>query len=156
MNPTAEQAEQFALMLQAGLPAAEALLYFLPEEQREQADPGQVALWAKKWANSKAVAKAMVGLQQGEWSALDPKRRIELALEKHYNEMAYFLYTHNYVDLNAALDRAKADTCRVALEAKLAGLSGSTNALAAFWQDVSSGKLTLAGAPQKLGAPLKH
>lgn len=129
--PDAEQAQQFALMLQTGVPAADAVRYFLPED----AHPDAVKDVAERWARCAAVRDAQVELNGGEWSALTPEGRIQQALEKHYNEMAYYLYTTNYGELDGA-KRSKADSCRIALEAKLAGMQGKMDALARFYMDM--------------------
>lgn len=139
MTPTQDQAYQFALMLMTGVPASEAVQYFLPDDLVVEADyPLKLA---REWAKSKAVAQELVKLQKGEWTALTPQQRIQLALDKHYNEMAYFLYTHNYAEEHNPANKSKADTCRMALEAKLAGMAGKMNELATFWSDLMAGRV---------------
>ena len=67
--------------------------------------------------------------------------------------MAYFLYSRNYAEL-AGQEKQKADTCRTALEAKLAGTSGKLSAVETFWADVVSGKVKLVNqSPHSLGVP---
>jgi hypothetical protein len=66
---------------------------------------------------------------------MSAEERIRFAIDKHYNEMAYFLYSHNYGELSGP-DKAKADTCRQALEAKLAGTAGKFTPLDEFWNDM--------------------
>jgi hypothetical protein len=73
---------------------------------------------------------------------MDLNERIRYVMDKHYSEMAYFLYAHNYADLVGA-DKAKADTCRLALEAKQAGFAGKQDALSRFFADVTSGAVKL-------------
>lgn len=134
MSPTKEQATQFALMTMAGCPAEDALRYFIPEDA--VVDSLSLAQWAKAWPRHRLVMAAMVELQGGDWAALNPQARIQLALEKHYNEMAYYLYSHNYAAITHPNEKNKADTCRAALEIKAAGLSGKMDALSAFWSDL--------------------
>ena len=139
--PTPEQAEQFAQMICCGMPPLEAILYFLPESNEEPPNNDIIAL-AKKWQGSKRVARAVEKLSGGPWQGLDPEARLNLAIEKQYNEMAYFLYSRNYVELKGA-ERAKADTCRDAIERKMAGMAGKMDALNRFYADITSGKVAL-------------
>lgn len=126
------EAQQFALLQLSGVPAYEAVGFFLPsaatEEAREKA--------ALDLPRQPEVAKAMQRLSGGKpWQELRSEERINLAIEKHYAEMAYFLWTHNYAELSGP-DKMKADTCRQALEAKLAGTAGKGNALDRFYESV--------------------
>ena len=63
------------------------------------------------------------------------EQRLETAIKKHYNEMAYFLWTVNYVECSGN-DKIKADTCRSALEVKLAGMAGQESPLSRFYHDM--------------------
>ncbi len=130
--PTKEQAQQFALMLTTGIPPAEAMRYFLPDE----ALPDVVVEMAERWARCADVRAAIIALNDDKaWSELTPEERIKKALEKHYNEMAFFLYSTNYIDLDGA-KKQKADSCRSALETKLAGMAGKMDALSSFYMDM--------------------
>ena len=162
MSPTKEQASQFALMLASGAPAREAIRYFLPEDSPEVLTGSQVEQIASRWLADREVQKQITQLQGNDWTDLTTEQKMRLSLDKQYVEMAYFLYSRNYVELNGA-ERSKADTCRVALEAKLAGTAGKLNAVEQFWTDVTSGKIKLssaagggAEAPKGLNAPVQH
>lgn len=139
-NPNTDQAKQFAVMLSVGAPPSEAIRYFIPEEETVSAT--YLAVQAEQWLRSKAVQDAVRSIQGKDWTEMSAHERISLAIDKHYSEMAYFLYSRNYVDLGGA-DKAKADTCRAALEAKLAGTAGKLSAVEQFWSDVVSGKVKL-------------
>lgn len=141
--PTKDQALQFALMLSAGLPAAEALPYFL-DPDAPALTPGALQAALLAWTNSKAVSAAIIELQGGPWQEMTLDQRLRFVIDKTYTEMAYYLYSHNYSELHGA-DRAKADTCRQVLETKLAGMAGKLGAVEQFWADLSSGKIKLAG-----------
>lgn len=138
-TPTKEQAQAFALMLQAGMPGEEALAYFFE-------NPDEAVASYELWMRSRTLKDATLALQGKTWQAMTAEERIELAINKHYNELAYFLYSRNYVSLIGS-EKAKADTCRGVLEAKLAGTAGKLDPLMQFWADVKAGKVTL--APQK-------
>jgi hypothetical protein len=137
MNPTESQALQFAIMLTSGLPASEAILYFLDSD-----DPAEVGLVLSKWQRSKAVKKAMLSLMKKPWHEMGLEERMHYALDLHYSSLAHFLFSHNYAEVGAT-DKAKADTARQAIEAKLAGLAGKTDALSRFFEDIRDGKLKL-------------
>lgn len=129
---TQTEADQFALMLLSGAPVGDAICYFLdpltPDELRIEA--------ADQWPNQPEVLEALQRYTGGEaWHRMDDAQRLEVAIKKHYNEMAYFLWTVNYVEA-AGNDKLKADTCRTALEAKLAGLAGSESPLSRFYHDM--------------------
>ena len=66
---------------------------------------------------------------------LTDEGRLDLALTKHYNELAYVLWTTNYADVTGAA-KTKADTCRQAIEAKVAGMAGKESPLARFYHDL--------------------
>lgn len=137
-NPTREEATQFAILLSSGVPSRVAVTYFLPEGFPE----GSVLALHEKWMASEPLQKAILHLQGKAWQEMSVEERITLSIEKHYSEMAYFLYANNYVDMVGAA-KTKADTCRSALEAKLAGLAGKTDALSRFWDDVIAGRVQI-------------
>ncbi|MDP2725952.1 MAG: hypothetical protein Q8P59_00270, partial [Dehalococcoidia bacterium] len=132
---------QFALMLSAGAPGREAILYFLPEEDLSTA---LVEATLQSWMRSKLVSAAIIASQGKDWQEMTGEEKIKFGIEKHYTEMAYFLYSRNYVELTGA-EKTKADTCRQSLEAKLAGMAGKMDALTRFWADVTSGAVKLSG-----------
>lgn len=153
-SPSSEEALSFAVMLSSGVPPEEAILYFKPDQEL---DP---YAWAKSalpgWLSSPKVKNAILQTQGGkEWTELSLDQKIRLAVDKNYTEMAYFLYSHNYSTLVGS-DKQKADTCRAALEAKLAGSAGKKDALTQFFDDITSGKLKLTPSSPKAaeGAPL--
>lgn len=141
MKPTEEQALQFALMLSAGLPAAEAILYFIDTQ-----DPAELAMILRNWTKSAALKRAMAQLEKKPWQEMTLQERMEAALNQHYNSLAYLLKSVNYIEASQT-DKAKLDTARGALEAKLAGTAGKESPLDRFFSDLNSGKLKLAGGP---------
>lgn len=141
MKPTDEQALQFAIMLQAGMPPSEAILYFVDTQ-----DPAELAMILRNWTKSRAIKLALAKLQTKSWQEMTLMERINLALDQHYNGLAYLLYSQNYMEASQT-DKAKLDTARGALEAKLAGTAGKESPLDRFFSDLNSGKLKLAGNP---------
>lgn len=145
--PTKDEALSFAIMLQAGMPSLDAIRYFLPEglgerEARELHD---------KWVRSKVVADAFLALQGKPWQEMSLDERITWAINKHYGEMAYFLYSRNYAEMGPS-DRAKADICRQSLEARQAGNAGKQDTLTKFFEDLKRGSIKLGPSLQKLPA----
>jgi hypothetical protein len=137
--PTKDQALQFMVMVNAGLPASHAIMYFLPEDTER----GEVAQVLAKWMRSKAVQDAQVALQGKSWQEMTLDERIHRAVDNHYSQLAYLLFSTNYVEVGAT-DKSKLDTARQALEAKLAGVAGKTDALSQFFNDINTGKIKLA------------
>jgi hypothetical protein len=138
---TVKEAEQFANMLLAGVPALTAVAYFFPE-----GTPGLVLQEnAAAWVRKRAVTEAITKIQGKNWLSMDPQERIEIALKKHYADMAFYLMNNNYSDLDQRAS-AKADKCREALEKKMAGTAGSDDPMVKLYNDLLSGKLKLGAA----------
>lgn len=144
MMPTSEQAFQFALMLQAGLPASEAILYFT-----DSSDPAEVAAMLAKWMRSRAFKEATLKLMGRPWHEMGLEEKIRHALDIHYAGLAYLLFSHNYAEVGPG-DKAKLDSARQSLEAKLAGQAGRGDELSRFLNEVATGKLRLPAAPSAL------
>lgn len=128
-GPSKEQALQFAILLQAGLPAEHAILYFA-----ESDDPGEIALLLSKWTRSRTVAEAQRSLLGKNWQEMTTEEMCDVALDQSYRSMAYLLWTTNYVTANQG-EKAKIDTARTALEAKKAGTAGKIDPLFAFIEE---------------------
>jgi hypothetical protein len=132
MKLTAPQAEEFARIVLSGVPTSRAVYYFLPAECTK--DDAEEA--AKEWYAQKEVQDSLQRLTGGvPWQRLDRNERLTLALDKHYAELAYFLWSNNYSELDGA-GKQKADTCRQALESKVAGTAGKGNAMERFYEDL--------------------
>jgi len=142
--PSKAEALQFALMLKSGMPAGEAIVYFLAEGQEWNAT--EVDGLCRSWMRSEAVKAAVEATMGRPWQDMTPEEQIKFAVDKHYCEMAYYLYSRNYVELEGAA-KLKADTCRVALEAKMAGMAGKMDPLTRFWDDIRSGRVRIPGQP---------
>lgn len=141
-SPTKIEAHQFALMLGSGMPGIDVLAYFLPELGATDLKQ-ELARWL-----ATPVVRASILAQMGKsWQDMTLDERITFSVDKHYSEMAYFLYSHNYSQLMGP-DRQKADICRQALEAKIAGNAGKLGPLESFWADIKSGKVQLKGLTQ--------
>src|SRR3990167_1242496 len=125
-SPTRSEALQYALMLGSGMPPLDILTYFYPDLA-----PIDLKGELDRWNRSHNVRAAILAQMGRAWQDMTLDERIAFAIDKHYSEMAYFLYSHNYAQLVGA-DKQKADTCRQALEAKLAGMAGKMGPLEAF------------------------
>lgn len=135
--PTDEQAQQFAIMLKAGLPASQAILYFINSD-----DPLEINQTLSKWVRSRAVARAQTTLMGKTWQEMTLEEQIDTSLKQHYASLAFLLFSTNYLEANAS-DKQKLDSARVALEQKQAGTAGKLDPLSQFYADISSGKLAL-------------
>jgi hypothetical protein len=135
--PTDEQAMQFAIMVQAGLPPSEAICYFADTNE-----PAEVNALLVSWQKSRAVRRATAILLKKPWQDMTLDERIRLALDHTYSQMAYLLFSKHYGEVGQA-DKSKLDTARQALEAKLAGTAGKGDALSQFFADIKEGKLIL-------------
>lgn len=132
------QAAQFALMILAGVTAEVGASYFLTDPPAEVIKEA-----ARKWPKQKEVTRELVRLQGGkDWLAMSPAERVQTALDKHYNEMAFYLYHNNYADLDGG-KKSKADICRESLEARIASAGKVNDPVAALYQAMLDGKLPL-------------
>ena len=140
MLPTSEQAIQFAVMLEAGVPPSDAVLYFLSE-------PTDIAVAANKWPRCAAVRKALMSLQSKPWEKMSLEEKMTNALDYHYTTLAYVLRSNHYGEVDQAT-KSKLDAARVAIESKLAGTAGKTDALTRFFDDLAAGRVkALAAKP---------
>jgi hypothetical protein len=136
--PTDNEATQFAVMLQSGLPAGQAILYFTDSD-----DPGYVSSLSQRWVRSRAVGLALRQLMKKSWQEMTTEERMRYALDLHYNQLATLLFSQNYIEANPQ-DKIKMDEARKSLESKLAGTAGKMNALENFYSDLREGKIRLA------------
>lgn len=144
--PTPEEAQAFAVMLQAGLPASDAMCYFT-----DSSDPVVVSQMVQNWQRSRAVKAAIRSMMGRNWQDMSPEERLKTALDKHYTDLAYMLWSRHYLEADGAM-KGKLDSARTAIEAKLAGQAGRTDALTRFFDDIQSGRLNLPGVKlQSLG-----
>lgn len=139
--PTKIEALQFALMLASGMPQIDVIAYFFPD-----LTPTDLKVELDRWTQAPTVRTAILAQMGKAWQDMSLEERIQFAIDKHYSEMAYFLYSHNYSQL-VGNDRQKADICRSALEAKIAGTAGKLGPIESFWHDIKTGKVKLAGLP---------
>ena len=132
MKLTSKQAQEFARIVLSGVPTHKAARYFLPEV----VDANEVRDAAMDFYRQPEVQEALEKLTGGvPWQRLSKDERLAISLDKHYAELAYFLWSNNYSDLDGA-GKQKADTCRQALEAKVAGTAGKGNAMERFYEDL--------------------
>lgn len=137
MNPTEQQAGEFALMLLAGLPARDAIDYFVSVE-----DPMELAGVLKAWMKSSTVRAAIRRLEGKPWQHLSVEERMQSALNTHYSQLATLLRTSNYIEAGPG-EKTKMDSARQALEAKIAGQAGRGDALSQFFSDITAGRVKL-------------
>lgn len=127
-----DEASQFAAMLLAGAPIVDAVGYFFPDDAHE----AFLADAIEDWPVQKEVLEAIQRYTGGEaWHTMTDEARSELALRKHFNEMAYYLWTNNYTELDGS-GKVKADTCRQALQDKASGIAGQDSPIARFYHDL--------------------
>lgn len=136
MGPDQDQALQFCLMLQSGLPASEAIRYFVPED-----DPAELGRILLAWKRSSLVQRQWDRLQGKKWTEMSLDERIRVGLDRNRAGMAYILYSINYSEASPS-EKAKLDTARGALEAYVAGNAGKGSPLDDFLADMKAGKYT--------------
>ncbi len=134
-TPAPDQADLAAVLLFAGLSIDDVLRRMYPDASDEA-----VAEAAIDWLRSEQMARATDVVLGGRWETLDPDRRLELALNKHYAELARFLLTVNFRDADG-LDLKKLESAREALSAKVEGREGAGDLMVAFLKDVMAGKV---------------
>jgi hypothetical protein len=126
------EAREFAVMVLSGAPVADVVPYFWTSA----VDEAVLLACEEWWPRQTEVVEAIQQLTGGEpWHQLTDEARWDLALTKHYNELAYVLWTTNYAEVTGPA-KAKADTCRQAMEAKVAGMAGTESPLSRFYHDL--------------------
>ena len=140
-----EEAQEFAKIVMSGVPTHRAVRYFTPLAM----DDDDIRDFSRACYAQSEVQAALQLLSGGvPWQSLSKEQRLSIALDKHYAELAYFLWANNYADLDGA-GKQKADTCRQALDAKVAGTAGKGNAMERFYEDLL--KQYKLGAVAKIG-----
>ena len=129
---TDTEGREFALMLLAGAPVAD----IVPDFWNSPGDEQTRIACEQLWPQQPEVREAIEALAGGQpWHQLSDEARWELALQQHYSELAYILWTTNYAEAEGPT-RTKVDTCRTAIEAKVAGMAGRDSPLAQFYHDL--------------------
>lgn len=113
-EPDEAQAQQFAQLLRAGVPQGSAVAYILGDVS------GEPDLIAARWLQSRIVVDALATLNGGKWADMDPEARLDVALDKHYAELAHYLYTHDYESAEGK-ELRKIESAREALQAQRSG-----------------------------------
>lgn len=94
-NLTSAKAREFALLLASGVDPLNALRYMAPSAFDRMADDERTD-WLNALAGDRLVLRAVNELNGAEWHHLDADKRLQLALDKHFSELAYLLYTTSY------------------------------------------------------------
>ena len=129
---TKREATDLAAMILSGAPITEAVRYFWDEEMPEETLIAGEDLWPVQPEVLQALEQQTGGVPGHQ---LTDDERLDISIRKHYNEMAYFLWTTNYTECDGA-SKLKSDTCRQAIEAKVAGMAGKESPLASFYHDL--------------------
>lgn len=127
-------------MLRAGLPASQAILYFIGSD-----DPGEVLHVLRKWQRSPSVRRAMASLLPRPWEQMTGEEQMQDALKIHYSQLSLLLHSENYIEADPAT-KAKMDAARNSIETKLAGQAGKMSAMDEFFSDLKSGRVRLPGS----------
>lgn len=146
--PTTIEARTMAELLECGVPAEDCVRLIDPV-----IDASIAKDVARRWEKDGAVRAAQVQLQGADWRSLSDEKRIEVALRKHYNQLAYYLATADYAALSTER-RAIADKARDVLEKRKAGTSGQSDPVTAwfeaFQQKAAKGEIKLAPSSERV------
>lgn len=127
----------FVKLLHAGLPGPEAAWVTAPAYVRTL-DVAGVTELLRRWGKSPACTAAAATLNRGAWPDLDADTRLRIALDKHYAELGYWLYTTDW----STADARRAADAREALAKKLEGRDEADDTpMMAFLRAVQSGEL---------------
>lgn len=80
----------------------------------EDARDAKLRTWALAWQRDPALLAATTAMNGDDWQSLDAERRLQIAIDKHMAELAYFLYSRSYASL-VGKDVDKADNARGAI-----------------------------------------
>lgn len=138
-------AADFVKLLLAGVTPIEALRFLQPAYWA-YCNAHQRRAWLTEVQASSLVADETDRLNEGAWQDIEAGDRLRLALEKHYAEMAYFLYTNNFADPSA--DRAKMTEAREAIVAKIEAGDGKGGSVFDVFLQKLAGRADLAEPPR--------
>lgn len=147
-EPSEEQALEFAKLLRAGVPQPDALCYVLGS-----VEPGVIEMALPRWMRARRVVDALATLNGGRWPSLEPDARLDIALDKHYAEMAHYLYTHDYETADGPTLK-KLDTARASLETLRTGRLEQNSPFVKFLRSILGAKAnvpTLPAAGETMG-----
>lgn len=135
-------AYEFVQLLHAGLGGRDAMAFLAPEWAAAMVkEPGKLDAVVTAWARSRLVLAAATKLNHGAWHHLDPEARLAVALDKHYAELAYFLYTHDWATLDGT-DLRRATDAREAIAKKLEGRTDADDSpMMAFMRALQDGSV---------------
>lgn len=142
-EPTADQAAMLALLLFAGIPAAEAIPFVAPS-----VDSASWPELTRRWPKTKPVLDARIRLQGGTWTSLDDPAKVQLAIAQAHRCQAWIVASQHPADLSAG-DLTKWKESLLSLEKVQAGTSGKADAVSAFLEQfqrkIQSGEVVVKG-----------
>lgn len=130
-GPSAEQAQQLAVLLFHGVSAGDAIPYIATDVD--------AAFWpelVKTWPHTKAVMDAHVVLQGVAWTELTTEQKVNLALEQWNKKEAWLLMRDHPMDMKAEA-YARAEKAAGRLEKVKAGTAGKFDPSADFFEKFS-------------------
>ena len=139
--PADLQAQQFALLLHAGVPPTEAIQLFM-----DVTDAAELNAALQVWTKARLVRGALRDLRGKAWEKMTTDEMIDEGLQQHYRQLAFTLDNLHYFEA-AASDRQKLDAALTALEAKKAGTAGQGNGLDEFMELIRKNKIKPAATP---------
>jgi hypothetical protein len=136
LKPSAQQARDFAKLLETGAPAEHIIAFLLPE-----LDDPSIPELAKRWMKDRTVKAARFDLLGWQQMPLEEKARA--GLNRTYAAIAYHhKFAKPYTEQETS-ERSKTDTTIPVLERFLAGTAGRGDATSRFFEDVLAGKIKL-------------
>lgn len=117
----------FAKLLHVGAPPLKAVLYICPNVH-----PDLLEKVAKVWLGDAEVLRAVEHLNGGAWLDLPKETRLQLALDKHVAEVAYYLWTTNFSDTEHREGLDKMKQAREVLKLELGRQADPDDPMAAF------------------------
>ena len=140
---TSALADAFIKIVNAGIPALTAVAYCASDVPYER---HPIVLAA--WLNDPLLLKSAADFNGGEWQDLAPDDRLDIALDKHFAELAYYLWSHNYASAEG-VELTKAIEARKAIVEKLKGVGeGDDTPFVKAMRDLVSGAISEATPPQ--------
>jgi len=116
----------YAKLLTVGCPPIRAVIYCCPDIELELAKKV-----SRVWLNDAGVLRALESINGGTWHELPPETRYKLALDKHKSELAFYLWTTNFNDIEHREGIEKLKQAREEMK-KLNGEAVDDDPLAAF------------------------
>lgn len=131
-------AARFVKLLGSGLPPIEAMLQVAPQQVASfRRNAELMNKWVAYWMEDGHVQAEIERGNGGPWESLSLEKRLDLALNHSFSQLAYFLYTTDFTQITDSATLKKLMEAREAVTTRTQGGKGSEDELQSFMRDLT-------------------